>query len=167
MKVIAMSTKLKLGSLLASGLLAGATLFMVAASARDSHAAVAADTSSTASFVAGDGYKLTTAVVGACKAGAECTATITLDTEGEHHVNKDYPFKFVPGAVDGVAFGASSMAKNGPLGEHGFRQGVMTVKFTPAKAGAVTIAGKFKICVCTDQTCAPSTVEVSIPVTVK
>ena len=43
----------------------------------------------------------------------------------------------------------------------------MTIKFKPSAKGAVTLAGKYKVCFCTDQTCAPSVIDVSIPVTVK
>jgi len=36
-------------------------------------------------------YAIETAVVGDCKAGAECTATIKITAKGEYHVNETYP----------------------------------------------------------------------------
>jgi hypothetical protein len=118
--------------------------------------------------VAGDPYTVKTEVVGDCKAGAECTAKITLNvTEPDFHVNDQYPFKFTA-AAEGVEFKGA--------GGNVFHQGdfvrekktaTMTVKFKPANKGSLTITGKYKICVCSEKVCQPQTIDVSIPVLVK
>ena len=113
-------------------------------------------------------YDLKPEVVGDCKVGAECVVTLTATTKGEFHVNESYPFKLTL-AGPGVEFHGSSGATftGGDFARQGKTVGVMTVKFKPSAKGAITLTGKYKVCFCTDKECAPSTIDVSIPVTVK
>jgi hypothetical protein len=116
----------------------------------------------------GGNYDLKPAVVGDCKVGAECVVTLTATTKGEFHVNESYPFKLTL-AAPGVEFHGSGGATfaGGDFARQGKTVGVMTIKFKPAAKGAITLTGKYKVCFCTDKECAPSTIDVSIPVTVK
>jgi hypothetical protein len=118
--------------------------------------------------IAGDPYEVKTEVVGDCKAGAECTAKITIHvTDAEFHVNDQYPFKFTANAA-GVEFhGSGGNVFQGGDFVREKKSATMTIKFKPAAKGSLTIGGKYKICVCSEKTCQPSTIDVSIPVNVK
>lgn len=113
-------------------------------------------------------YDLTPTVVGDCKVGSECTVTLTATTKGEFHVNDSYPFKLTLAAA-GVEFHGSQGATfvGSDFARQGKTVGVMTIKFKPSAKGAITLTGKYKVCFCTDKECAPSTIDVSIPVNVK
>ena len=97
----------------------------------------------------------------ACASGATCEARVVLTALGDYHINQDYPFKFVGApapalALDGDAAFALTDAKHGTL----------TVRFTPTAAGAQTLAGVFKLSVCSDDTCEieTPTLELTVPV---
>jgi hypothetical protein len=149
------------GAALALTIATAWSTYGVAAPARGSSAA-------TATPIAGDPFQVKTEVLGDCKAGAECTAKITINvTEGEYHVNDQYPFKFTASA-EGVEFhGSGGNVFQGGDFIREKKSATMTVKFKPSAKGNLTIAGKYKICVCTEKTCQPQTIDVSIPVTVK
>jgi hypothetical protein len=161
------STSAKLLKLLlalgGAGLLAGVT---AAGSPRTSFAAVARG--SEARIEEGGNYELKPEVVGECKVNEECTVKLTSTTKGEFHVNESYPFKLTL-AAPGVEFHGSGGAvfTAGDFARQGKTVGVMTIKFKPSAKGPLTLAGKYKVCFCTDKECAPSTIDVSIPVTVK
>ena len=154
------------------GLLVGGALALTVATAWSTHAACAPTQESaraaTQTQISGDPFEVKSEVVGDCKAGAECTAKITINvTDAEFHVNDQYPFKFTATAA-GVEFHGAS----GAVFEKGDfvrekKSATMTIKFKPAAKGPLTITGKYKICVCSEKTCAPATIDVSIPVNVK
>jgi hypothetical protein len=155
----------KLSSSLRLALGAASLLTVAAAAPRTSFAAVSG---APVVGVEEGNYDLKPAVVGDCKAGAECVVTLTATTKGEFHVNDTYPFKLTlaaPGVefhgTGGATFAAADFARQGKT------VGVMTIKFKPAAKGEITLTGKYKVCFCTDKECAPSTIDVSIPVTVK
>ena len=166
------------GLLVASTLGAASILAIATGCSRDNvaHAATTTATPESPSVETTSGpiqedssaYAITTATVGDCKAGADCTATITITAKGEYHVNETYPFKFTA-AAPGVEFhGASGNVFTGAdFARQGKTAGVMTVKFKPAAKGKVTITGTYKICICTDKICQPSTTPVTIDVDVK
>ncbi|HEY2514461.1 MAG TPA: hypothetical protein VGI39_26535 [Polyangiaceae bacterium] len=116
----------------------------------------------------GSNYDLKPETVGDCKVGAECVVKLTATTKGDYHVNDTYPFKLTLAAA-GVEFHGSAGATfaGADFERQGKTVGVMTIKFKPSAKGQVTLAGKYKVCFCTDQTCAPAVIDVSIPVTVK
>ena len=110
-----------------------------------------------------------------CRANAECKIDLRLEAQGEFHVNKEYPYKFKASDAAGVEFlGKDAGGKNvfskaagdfvlSPSNE---KQGTMTLKFKAAHAGSVTIAGQFKLSVCSAANCMLETAQVSVPVTV-
>jgi hypothetical protein len=113
-------------------------------------------------------YDVKTEVVGDCKVGAECVAKITISAKGEFHVNESYPFKFTANAANVELHGAKGATfQDADFERQGKTTGVMTVKFKPSAKGPMTIAGKYKICICSDKICSPQTIDVSIAVTVK
>jgi hypothetical protein len=113
-------------------------------------------------------YDLAPEQVGDCHVGAECVVKLTATTKGEFHVNESYPFKLtLTGA--GVEFHGTGGATftGADFERRGKTIGVMTIKFKPSAKGSMTLTGKYKVCFCTEKECAPSTIDVSIPVTVK
>lgn len=96
----------------------------------------------------------------ACAVGSVCTLKVTLVATGDFHVNDEYPYRFKADEAKGLAFlgtdeggknvfskGAGDWAKLDP------KSGAMTVKFTPSAAGPATIAGVFRLSVCSGATC--------------
>ncbi len=97
----------------------------------------------------------------ACTSGTTCEARVLLTALGDYHINKDYPFKFVgepaPAlALDGDAAFALADARHGTL----------TVRFKPTAAGAQTLAGVFKLSVCSDETCEIEKPQITLKVAV-
>jgi hypothetical protein len=149
----------------------GATVLLGAAAAvslcpRAGLAAV--EGSAVAPIAEGGNFDLNPEVVGECKVGQECVVKLTATTKGEFHVNESYPFKLTLAAA-GVEFHGSGGATfvGGDFERRGRTVAVMTVKFKPSAKGPITLTGKYKVCFCTDKECAPSTIDVSIPVNVK
>jgi hypothetical protein len=114
--------------------------------------------------------------VAACTANADCKIDLRLEAKGDFHVNKEYPYKFKATAANGVTYlgkdgaGADTFSKSAgdfALDSGNEKVGTMTVKFKSANKGAVTIAGVFKLSVCSAQNCQLETANVSIPVTVR
>jgi hypothetical protein len=117
-----------------------------------------------------DPFKITTATVGDCKAGAECVVTVTIDAIGEYHVNETYPFKLTATAEGApVEFhgSAGNVFTGGDFVRKGKTSGVLTVKFKPSAKGQLKISGPYKICICTEKICQPATTQVSFTVDVK
>lgn len=104
----------------------------------------------------------------ACKAGAECTATVKLETGSGYHLNKEYPYKVKVTDNDDVKFAKAEFGKaSGDFVEASEHSGTITLKFTPAKAGKVEVAGAFKFAVCSDKDCATATEAIKLEVDVK
>src|SRR4051812_18491977 len=126
-----------------------------------------------AAHVDGKNFKIET-IAEPCKAGQECLVKVRLEPAGDYHINKAYPYKFKAAEVAGVEFlGKDTAGKNvfsrpgGDFVEQGEKVGTMTVRFKPSAKGAVTIAGTYKLSVCSAQNCQLDTQEVSFPVLVK
>ena len=105
----------------------------------------------------GDHFALDLASQG-CKAGAECTMTIKLAIDGDFHVNKEYPYRFVANDAPGVEF-LGKTEKNkftkdaGDFVASGEKAGTMTVRFKPAAAGKTTVNGIYKLSLCSADQC--------------
>lgn len=147
---------------------------MLAATA--GQAAPAPSTPSThvgAQIAKGNNFTVSADTVGACKAGAECKVKLKLEASAPFHVNKEYPYKFKANDVAGVDYtGTDASGKNvfskaaGDFALESETVGNLTVHFKPAKPGALTLTGTFKLSVCSAQNCQLETSELSIPVTV-
>lgn len=116
------------------------------------------------------------ASVASCTANADCKIDLKLEAKGDFHVNKEYPYKFKATAASGVTYlgkdgaGPETFSKSAgdfTLDSGNEKVGTMTVKFKSANKGAVTIAGVFKLSVCSAQNCQLETANVSVPVTVR
>ena len=109
-----------------------------------------------------------------CAVGKECVITISLNALAGYHINKDYPAKLKADEVAGVEFmGTDAGGKNvfskavGDYKVDSERLGTLKIKVKVAKAGAVSITGNFKFCVCSDKECVPDSAQLKIPVTAK
>jgi hypothetical protein len=107
----------------------------------------------------GDDFFIDT-VLPDCAAGAACSVTLKLFATGQFHINDEYPYRFRADDAPGVAFlGTDAAGKNvfsKPAGDWQkveAKAGAMKVSFSPAAPGDKTIAGTFKLSVCSPQSC--------------
>jgi hypothetical protein len=117
------------------------------------------------------------ASVASCAANAECKIDLRLEAQGEFHVNKEYPYKFkMAAAPSGVTYLGkdpggvdlfSKAAGDFSLDASNEKVGTMTIRFKSSNRGSVSIAGVFKLSVCSAQNCMLEQAQVSVPVTVR
>jgi hypothetical protein len=149
------TTKLTFGALA----MAAASLFAIGSTSSDARAA-----DKCAAQICGANYGIDIAH-GSCAAGAECTVTLKLTAFGDgFHVNKDFNHKFTADG-GGVTFlgkddsGANVFSKKAgdvSLGGDG-KSSSLTIRFKPTAKGKVTISGSYRLAVCTDSACSPTT----------
>jgi hypothetical protein len=113
-------------------------------------------------------------VPGGCAAQATCSVALKLVATGDYHVNDEYPYRFKAEEVSGVRFAAADGAgKNvfsklaGDWQKSDAKSGVMSVKFVPLEKGTVTIAGTFKLSVCSPENCLLEQRQISATVVAK
>lgn len=147
----------------------------VAAAASEAPAAKSDEIANATSKFEGKNFKLELASQGECKAGAECSVVIKLETLGEYHINKEYPYKFKAEAKgDEVEFlGTDQAGKNifsktaGDFRSETEQKATLTVKFKPARAGTFKLAGVYKLSVCSAQNCQLESQALALDVAVK
>jgi hypothetical protein len=100
------------------------------------------------------------AAPGDCTAGSACIVTLKLVATGDFHINDEYPYRFKADDAPGVEFlGTDAGNKNsfskaaGDWTKSEEKAGAMAVKFVPADRGQKSIAGTFKLSVCSPQAC--------------
>jgi hypothetical protein len=127
-----------------------------------------------ANHVDGTNYTIDAALAGECKAGSVCTAPVTIKIAGDCHINDSYKYKLTANAVEGVEFLGkdgnvfSGMGAGGDdFAKTGEKSGVLTLKFKPSKPGAVVVAGKMKLALCSKETCKLDSPDVAFTFTVK
>ena len=122
----------------------------------------------------GDNFFIDIAPAGPCAPGATCSAAFTLAATGDFHINDEYPYKFKADDAPGVEFlGTDGAGKNvfskvaNDWRKNSEKTGTMTVKWRPAAqppdqppgsasvavSGERSIAGVFKLSVCSAQNC--------------
>ncbi|HEY1960378.1 MAG TPA: hypothetical protein VGH28_32430 [Polyangiaceae bacterium] len=111
--------------------------------------------------------------VASCRAGGECKVELKLSAGSGYHVNPEYPYKFKANDAGGVEFLGKDPANKttfsksaGDFTVDGEKVGTMTIRFRPSSHGSVTIAGVFKLSVCSAQNCQLDQANVSVPVSV-
>jgi hypothetical protein len=108
----------------------------------------------------------------ACKKNEDCTLTLRLEAQGAYHINDSYPYKFTPGPTkdskpENVEFAKATFSKaEGDFKKEAEKVGTMTVRFKPT-AAAGTIAGIYKMSVCSEQNCQLEQQEVTLKVDAK
>ncbi len=114
-----------------------------------------------------DTYKVEMKLSGACTAGKECKADITLESKKEFHINDKYPIKFKASDTppEGVAFTKAVVKKED--GKFETSKGTLPVAFTIAKAGKAKIGGTFSFSVCSDANCVMEKVALEVEVEAK
>jgi hypothetical protein len=107
----------------------------------------------------GEGFFVDAAASG-CVAGAACNVTLKLVATGNFHINEAYPYRFKADDAPGVDFLGTGDAKTnvfskdaGDWRQTEAKSGTMTVKFRPHRKGNQTIAGTFKLSVCSQESC--------------
>ena len=178
--MLSKSTILLTAGLAAAGLAAGVAVGCSKASAassraQDEMAAVSPPIPSPPSprdgHAASDDNYFVDAVPDACAAGTLCTLRLRLTATGDYHINDEYPYKFKADDAAGVEFqGSDSNGKNvfsksaGDWSKDAEKSGTMTVKFKAADKGSKTIAGTFKLSVCSAQNCLLKQAQLSVSV---
>jgi hypothetical protein len=114
------------------------------------------------------------AAPGDCAAGAPCDLQLKVLATGDYHINDDYPYRFTADEAPGVAFLGANPAdtrvfskSTGDWQKAETKAGTMRVRFTPAAAGPKTIAGTFKVSVCSAENCLLEQPKVSAVVAAK
>lgn len=123
----------------------------------------------------GENFVVDAAPVGRCHAGQPCDVAITLVAQAEYHVNDEYPYKFKADDAPGVEFlGTDAAGKNvfskaaSNWRKTGDNAGRMTVSFRPSEgATAASVAGTFKLSICSQQNCKIEAERVGASVTVE
>jgi hypothetical protein len=114
-----------------------------------------------------DQYTVEMKTSGACSAGKECKAEITLAAKGDFHVNDKYPLKFKAAdpAPEGLTFTKAVVKRED--GKFEEKKGSLPVAFTVAKAGKVKVGGTLSFSVCSDATCMMDKVDLEVEVEAK
>jgi hypothetical protein len=116
------------------------------------------------------------ATAAACAANAECKVDLRLEAGAGFHVNAEYPYKFKAQTAGGVTFLGkdptsaetfSKAAGDFVLDANNVQVGTMSVRFKSANKGSVSIAGVFKLSVCSASNCQLEQANVTVPVTVQ
>jgi hypothetical protein len=118
-----------------------------------------------------------TATAGSCSASQECAMSIRLESSGGFHMNKDYPYKFTAAPTPNVEFLGRDAAgpaifsrASGDFAEISATVSTLTVRFKPsaeALGRSVTIAGTYKLSVCSEQTCQIEQAKLALDVPVR
>lgn len=100
-----------------------------------------------------DNYKVKLEAVGTYKKDQQGVVNVVLETRGEYHINKQYPYKFA--TQDPPAEGVAYPKKIVPRGDGTYeeRKAVLPVPFVASKTGEVKVGGLFSLSVCTDANC--------------
>ncbi len=116
---------------------------------------------------AGSAYAVDLSNPGNCQSGTECTVVIRLSAQAPYHINKEYPYKFTANDAGGVQFVAADRVfsrGSGAFSQQGETAATITVRFRGTAAGSATIAGPFRLSVCTDKECKIDVANVSLTV---
>jgi len=100
-----------------------------------------------------DNYKVKLEAVGSFKKDQPGIINVVLETKGEYHINKQYPYKFATQdpPADGVTYPKKVVPRAD--GTYEERKAVLPIPFVPTKSGQVTVGGLFSLSVCTDANC--------------
>ena len=172
-----------------TALTAVAVLAIATGCSRDSEAATSKATETTTSsqtgspggpvvaagnHIDGKNFKLDATLDGDCKAGAVCAVVLRLEAANDYHINKEYPYKFKASELAGIEFeGTDAAGKNvfsknaGDFKIDGEKVATLRVKFKPSAKGNITIAGTYKMSVCSAKDCQLESQDVSASVVVK
>jgi len=124
--------------------------------------------------VCGSNFFVDSAGAGDCAVGATCSVALKLTATGEFHINQDYPYKFKADDAPGLEFlgtdaaGTTTFSKTaGNWQATDEKSGVLSVAFRPQAGGSKTVAGTFKLSVCSAATCQLEQQQVSTTVAVR
>ena len=117
--------------------------------------------------VEADSYTAELKLVDHLKAGKETSFEITLQTKGDYHINKLYPYKFKAQdpAPEGVTYPKPVLARGD--GQFEEKRGSLKGSVVVAKAGHAHVEGTFYMSVCSDANCVMEKVALSQDVEVR
>lgn len=121
----------------------------------------AADEASAGPVATGKGYKLSASLSEGFQRGQEARLLLRLDSQGEFHINHEFPFEITPRATEGVAFAAKRFQRT-DAEEFGESNAVFRLPFT-ASAGAKEVRVHVSFAVCTPENCMPDEKVLSVP----
>jgi hypothetical protein len=105
-------------------------------------------------------YTVAVSTSGSYGAGKPGAVTVTLTPKSGWKVNLDFPTKLEVTAPADVTL-ASAKLKKDDAASFGEKGAVFRVLFTPSAAGVKEFKGKFKFVICNDDSCDPSTEDLS------
>jgi hypothetical protein len=105
-------------------------------------------------------YTVAVATSGSYAAGKPGAVTVTLTPKAGWKVNLDFPTKLEVTAPADVTL-ASAKLKKDDAASFGEKGATFRVTFTPGSAGVKEFKGKFKFVICNDDSCDPSTEDLS------
>lgn len=110
--------------------------------------------------VCADGFFIDVATPPGCTVGAICSVALHLVAKGDFHINDEYPYRFSADEGPGLRFEGTERAGRNvfskPAGDWqktDAKSGEMQIRFTPLEKGSKTIAGTFKLSVCSAEAC--------------
>ncbi len=107
-------------------------------------------------------YRLDAAPLAPCAPGATCEVKLVLTALGDYHINKEYPFKFIGEPPPALPLdGEPSFAHDSD------QRATLTLRVKPTAAGPTTLAGVFKLSVCSDDTCEIEKPKIELAVAVR
>ena len=114
-----------------------------------------------------DQYIVEMKASGACSAGKECKAEITLASKGEFHINDKYPIKFkAPDSPpEGLTFTKSIVKRED--GTFEAKKGSLPIAFTIDWPAKMKVSGTFSFSVCSDANCVMDKVALEVDVEAK
>lgn len=87
-----------------------------------------------------------------CAPGKDCQAVLTLTATEGYHINKEYPYKFIVDAKEGVTYTKDAFAKaSGDFQQVSETVGTTAIGFRAAHA--FDLSGTFKMSVCSEANC--------------
>jgi hypothetical protein len=98
-------------------------------------------------------YKVRLEAPPSFKIGEQAVARIVLETKGDYHINKQYPYKFVipQSPANGLSYPKPTVTREDGVFEE--RKAVISVPFVASQTGEAKISGIFSLSVCTDANC--------------
>jgi hypothetical protein len=148
-----------------------------AARTEDREGAAAAPHGNCGHSLCGDNFFIDIEPGAGCAPGATCAVNLTLVAIGAFHINDEYPYKFkaddAPSAQAIEFLGTDGAGKNvfsklaNDWRKKDEKTGTMTVKWRSSVKGDKTIAGVFKLSVCSAQSCQLEQQPVSTTVAVR
>lgn len=112
-----------------------------------------------------ESFELTLSPKGSYAVDQPAQAQVVLVARGAFKCNDQYPYKLKLDPSEGLQFPKQLITKDAVELQH--KSAVMTVDFTPKRAGPATLSGLYSFSVCTDDKCLIEKRKLSLAIDVK